>query len=454
MFSTAALLSLVALAIVIVISCFREEWNPGLLGIFFALLVGTIWGNLSGSKVLGFWPTSLFMTLFGVTFLFGMAQENGTLDKLTISAVRLAKGNAALIPLIIFLIVLVLTTIGPGNIATVALIAPFAMAIAGRIGMRAFLMTLLVVGTANAAAFSPFAPTGIVSMELVSKMAGDLGIEVERVVPIEWKVYWNSLVAQCITNIAGFLLMGGLAWMRKARGTLNIDEIAPKPEPFDGKQRITVATIVAYVILILMPLLPGASQALPKWAIRLFSNVGAVAFLLSGILMLCGAANVRKSIARVPWFVLTLVCGVTVLVEVMDKTGGLNVLVELIGSISTPLTLHFWVALIAGIISAYSSSSGVVMPMFLPLVPGLMRSLGIMGTPGQVAYAIALISTVNVGAHMVDTSPLSTLGALCVACAPEHEDKSKLFRNLLIWGLSMSVVGGVVCLLFFGILGL
>jgi len=63
-----------------------------------------------------------------------MAQENGTLDKLTISAVRLAKGNAALIPLIIFLIVLVLTTIGPGNIATVALIAPFAMAIAGRIG--------------------------------------------------------------------------------------------------------------------------------------------------------------------------------------------------------------------------------------------------------------------------------------------------------------------------------
>lgn len=248
--------------------------------------------------------------------------------------------------------------------------------------------------------------------------------------------------------------MGGLAWMRKARGTLNIDEIAPKPEPFDGKQRITVATIVAYVILILLPLLPEASQVLPKWAIHLFSNVGAVAFLLSGILMLCGAANVRKSIARVPWFVLTLVCGVTVLVEVMDKTGGLNVLVELIGSISTPLTLHFWVALIAGIISAYSSSSGVVMPMFLPLVPGLMRSLGIMGTPGQVAYAIALISTVNVGAHMVDTSPLSTLGALCVACAPEHEDKSKLFRNLLVWGLSMSVVGGVVYLLFFGILGL
>lgn len=54
MFSIAALFSLVALAIVVVVSCFREEWDPGLLGIFFALVVGTIWGNLSGSKVLGF----------------------------------------------------------------------------------------------------------------------------------------------------------------------------------------------------------------------------------------------------------------------------------------------------------------------------------------------------------------------------------------------------------------
>ena len=31
--------------------------------------------------------------------------------------------------------------------------------------------------------------------------------------------------------------------------------------------------------------------------------------------------------------------------------------------------------------------------------------------------------------------------------------ESVLFRNLLIWGLSMSVVGGIVCAIFFGVLG-
>jgi len=53
----------------------------------------------------------------------------------------------------------------------------------------------------------------------------------------------------------------------------------------------------------------------------------------------------------------------------------------------------------------------------------------------------------------VDTSPLSTLGALCIACAGEHENKQRLFRNLLIWGLSLSIVGALACFLFFGILG-
>jgi len=146
-----------------------------------------------------------------------------------------------------------------------------------------------------------------------------------------------------------------------------------------------------------------------------------------------------------PWGVIMMVSGVTVLIEVMDKAGGLNALVKMIAVVSNPVTVNAWLGLITGVISAYSSSSGVVMPMFLPMVPGLIKEVG-GGNP------IALISSINIGAHLVDSSPLSTLGALCIACAGEHEDKAKLFRNLLIWGLSMSIVGALVCWLFFGIL--
>ncbi len=458
--SVAAIMSLVALLIVVVMSAIKEELNPGIIAVALAILVGGFWAHMNGAKVMSLFPTSLFMMLAGVTFMFAMATVNGTMEKFTAYAIRMVGSRTALIPLLVFLLVAVVTTIGPGNIAAVALLAPVVMALAGRIGMSAFAMTLLVVGASNAAAFSPYAPTGIISNQLIAKMAPKLAEMAKELGNpawdlagkfdwISWKVYFNSILAQGIVNVGGFLAFGGWVWIRSHRkGTVELDAIAPRPEPFNGKQKLTLAMIFALVVLVVLAGIPGVKSSAPEWALNPLANVGSVAFILATILMLLNAADVKASISAMPWFVIMLVCGVTVLIEMLDKTGGLAALVKMLAGISTPLTIHFWLGLFTGAISAYSSSSGVVMPMFLPLVPGLLKELG------PQADAIGLISSINVGAHLVDTSPLSTLGALCIACAAAHEDKTKLFRRLLIWGLSMSVVGAVITLLFFGILGI
>lgn len=444
--STAALVSLAALVVVVIISCVNEELNPGFLSIGFAIVVGGIWANLSGTAVMRLFPTNLFMILAGMTFLFAMAQNNGTMSKFTAYAVRLCGGNTRLIPLILFLLTTFLTTIGPGNIASVALMAPVAMALATRIGLSAFLMTLVVVGAANGAAFSPFAPTGIISNNIIAKLAPQLGLT--DLTGLAWKIHWNSEVAQSVINFAGFMIFGGWAWLGRQKGSVvHIDEIAPKPEPFTTKQWLTLGSVAALILMVVLPGLPAVKPLLPKAVINMFSNVGSVAFILATVLMLFQVADVKASIRAMPWVAIMMVCGVTVLIEVMDKAGGLKALVSMIASISGPVTVNAWLGLFTGVISAYSSSSGVVVPMFLPLVPGLIKEIG-GGNP------IALISSINVGAHLVDSSPLSTLGALCIACAGEHEDKSKLFKNLLLWGLAMSVVGAFACLLFFGVLNL
>lgn len=443
--STAAIASIIALAIVVIISCVNEDLNVGFLGIGFGIIVGGVFGATPGVKVLSYFPTGLFMVLVGVTFLFGMAQTNGTMEKLTAYSVRLCKGNTAIVPLIIFLLTTIVTTIGPGNIAGTALMAPVAMAIATRIGMPAFLMTLIVVGAANGAAFSPFAPTGIISNELIAKMAPALGIT--DLSGLAWKIHFNSEVAQGVVNIGGFFLLGGWAWINKQRGAaIDIEELAPKPEPFSKHQMLTLSMVGLLILLVIIPGLAPMKPILKAnaWFANMISNVGTVAFVLSCVLMLTGSGDSKKAIKVMPWGVILMVCGVTVLIEVMDKAGGLKAMVKMIGAISNPVTVNAWLGLITGIISAYSSSSGVVMPMFLPMVPGLIKEVG-GGNP------IALISSINIGAHLVDTSPLSTLGALCIACAGDHEDKAKLFRNLLIWGLAMSVVGAFVCWLFFGV---
>jgi len=448
--STVALISIIALTIVVIISCVNEDLHVGFLGIGFAIIVAGVWGKTTGGAVLRYFPTPLFMILVGVTFMFGMAQTNGTMEKLTAYAVRTCGNNITLVPVVIFVLTTFVTTIGPGNIAGTALMAPVSMAIAARIGMPAFLMTLIVVGAANGAAFSPFAPTGIISNGLIARMAPDLGLAPEILSGLAWKIHFNSTVAQGFVTIGGFLLMGGLAWFAQQRAsTMNIDEIAPKPEPFNKHQLLTLAMIALLIMLVIAPGLGPLKPffAANLWFRNMLSNVGTVAFVLSGVLMLSGAGDSKASIKVMPWGVIMMVCGVTVLIEVMDRSGGLRVLVQLMSKVSGPVTINGTLAFVTGVISAYSSSSGVVMPMFLPMVPGLIQELG-------GGNAIAMISSINVGAHLVDTSPLSTLGALCIACAGDHEDKARLFRKLLLWGLSMSVVGTVVCLVAFGILGL
>ena len=83
--------------------------------------------------------------------------------------------------------------------------------------------------------------------------------------------------------------------------------------------------------------------------------------------------------------------------------------------------------------------------MFIPLVPGSLAKLG-------GGHAVALVSAINGGRHVVDVSPLSTLGTLCSANAAAHEDKHRLFQHLPLYGLAMAVFGALLCYVFFGLL--
>ena len=53
--------------------------------------------------------------------------------------------------------------------------------------------------------------------------------------------------------------------------------------------------------------------------------------------------------------------------------------------------------------------------------------------------------SMNVAASLVDLSSLSTGGALFIAGAAGFADTRKLFNQLLAWGLSMTLVGAVLC---------
>jgi di/tricarboxylate transporter len=170
-------------------------------------------------------------------------------------------------------------------------------------------------------------------------------------------------------------------------------------------------------------------------------NVGMAAFAGAVILVLTGCADDGEAIKRMPWRVIVMVCGVTVLIALVERAQGVDLLVSLVAKIASANTVTGIVAFFTGLVSVYSSTSGVVLPAFLPMVPGLATAL-----PG--ASPIAIATAMNVGGHLVDVSPLSTIGALCLAGATTGDSRD-LFNKLLAWGLSMSVVAAILCYLIF-----
>lgn len=404
------LLSLIALAVVVGFSL-TARINIGILAVALAWPIAIFAAGWKSDALMGVFPSSLFLTLAGVTLLFGIAQKNGTLGVIAQHAARQCGGRVVLLPVIFFVMSCLIAALGPGAIASTALMAPIAMGIGHRAGVPAFLTALMVGNGGNAGNLSPISSAGLIVQAQMQK-AGLLHSE--------WRVFAANFIAHTAVSAVAFLLFGGLALWRAGR--MPAEAAPPALHP---RQWLTIALLAVWVIGVVgFKLNPGLS-----------------ALAVATVLILAGALEDNAAFSTIPWTVIITVCGVSVLIGVLEKTGGMELFTTLLAKLATPGTANGAMAFVTGAISTYSSTSGVVYPAFLPAVPGFVEKLG-----GGDALQVAL--SINVGAALVDVSPLSTIGALAIAARPPGEDERALFRRLLFWGLSMTFAGALFCQLF------
>jgi len=404
------MLSLLALLLVIAGSL-TSRINVGLLAVALAWPIAMYAADWNASAVMATFPSSLFLTLVGVSVLFGVAQANGTMEAVTRASVRRLRGRSAALPWLFFLLAGVISTAGPGAISATALMAPLAMGIAVRASIPVLLTALMVGNGANAGNLSPISAVGMIVHSTMEKTG---------LVDHVWNVFAANFTAHVLAAFVAWLLFGGLTLWR----TPPVDaDVASSP--LTRRHWLTLAVLACWIAAVVL----------------LSVNPGLSAFAAASLLILTGIGDDAASIATVPWAVIVMVCGVSVLIGVLEKTGGMDLFTTLLARIATPDTVNGAIAGITGLISTYSSTSGVVYPAFIPAVPGLVEKLG-GGDPMQVALSV------NVGAALVDVSPLSTIGALCIAALPEGQDVQRLFRQLLFWGFSMTLAGAVFCQLF------
>jgi len=394
------IISLLAIVVAIAIGFWRNI-NVGLIAIGFALILGYYVGEIPMNDIIGFWPTKLFIMTFGITLLFSIAKLNGTLEKISKTIIALSRGKKVLVPILFYVLAVIIASVGPGNISTSALLLPIGLAIGYRTKISPLMMSTLIITGSIAGGLSPLAPNGIVALDLASSNGvGDLGVS----------IYIVNVISMTIFSGIFFLVLGGL----KLRGDVVQIEKAGK---FNKHQIMTLVAIFALIL----------------WVLIGEVNVGLAGFALSAVLIIFKAADQNEAIKHVPWSTLLLICGMAVLIGVVDELGGVALLTTLLSDLMTQITAIPIMAALAGVMSIFSSAVGVVMPTLIPTAADIATDLGGIVTGSALTIAIA------VGSHIVTMSPLSTMGALALATSPETVDKKKLFRDLFLTALGSLV---------------
>lgn len=413
-----SVISLIVLVVVVAIG-FIKKVNLGFLSLGVAFILGTC-GGMSAKEIAGGFSASMFVTLVGVTFLFGMASANGTLELFSKKVVALVGKNTVLIPVLMFFLSAFISAIGPGHIAAGILMTTFAMYLAFEMDINPIATALFAKLGANAGCASPLSLTGVLAKSLGEPL-GYSGFGLH--------LFLTTLISGFIFTL--ILYIGFKSYKVKADNPLKLSEI-PK---FNKEQLCTIGAIIVMVIC----------------CIGFQLDTGLFAFVAASVLILLGCADEKKAIKSIPWGTLVFICGVGALINVIKKLGGIDLISNFLTSLMTEGTAIPILAATSGILSWVSSTTGVVMPALFPIAADVAAEFA-----GSVNF-VELISAIVATSFAAAISPLSTGGAIIMssysaARETSNEEMNKMFKQLFL--LSVANVALNVLLSALGVFNL
>jgi Na+/H+ antiporter NhaD/arsenite permease-like protein len=404
MFSQIA--AIVLLAVMFIIATVLPI-NMGALALVGAFIVGLL-AHLPTRDIFAGFPGDLFVTLVGITYLFAIAQNNGTVDWLVHKFVWLVRGQIATMPWVMFAVAGVLTAVGAVSPAAVAIIAPIALRFAERYKISPLLMGLMVIHGAQAGGFSPISIYGGITNQVVQRA----GLPEHELMLFLASLFINFAIAVVI-----FLYFGG----HRVSLRSDLDSSEHHDEPNTNTNRLTVHRVLTLIGLV----------ALAVAALAFELNVGLVAITVAVFLALLSPGSQKKAIEQVSWSTVLLITGVITYIAVLQKIGAVDMVGNSVSRVGAPLLGALLLCYIGGVVSAFASSVavlGATIPLAVPfLLQGHVQS-------GGVVAAIAVSSTI------VDVSPFSTNGALVVANS-QGVDREHFYRQMLVYSAIVVAVG-------------
>ncbi|PXY33261.1 hypothetical protein BAY59_09145 [Prauserella coralliicola] len=405
---TLQIVSLIVLVVAFVLGTTRPL-NLGVIALGATFAVGVLAAGLSTEDALAGFPVELMLILVGVTYLFNVANANGTVDWLISSAVRMVRGRTVFIPWIMFAVTALLSAIGA--VFSPPIVAPIALAFAAKNRIPQPMVGILVVHGAAAGSLSPISVYGVT----VAGVLDQSGLPSDP-----WGLFALAFVASIIPAMIVFVAYGGLRLGRAV--TEPTGQADDEPTGSGGgvltRTRTTAPTLtldIALTTLAIAGLFVGAVLEL---------DVGLLAITLATLLGLYRHQHHAEAVRKIPWSVVLLVTGTITYIGVMQEIGAIDLLGDVALGVGAPMLTVLLLGYVAGIVSAFASSAGTIAALTPLAVPLLQNST---------MSVLAVVAVIAISATIVDVSPFSGNGAAVIANATE-DARDRVYRTQLVYG--------------------
>ncbi len=415
--------------------------NMGALGYVAAWFVGMYALGLDEAEILSGISASLVLTLIGVTYLFAIARQNGTVDLIVRKALGLVGGRVAFIPWVMFAVTALITSIGAASPAACAIIGPIALGFAGRYKISPLMMGMFVVHGAQAGGFSPISIYGtITNSVMIENGLGDSSIT----------IFLSSLVVNIVLAAILFVALGGSQLM-KMRIEPGDAEVASSPHhdgplhrdrstaasgtgatPTTGSTQVTTAdtatvgstrdhvlTIVAFVVV------AGVALILDR-------DIGLAAITAAVVLSIISPNKYKDTVKQIAWPTVLLVAGISTYATILTTAGSPEAVGLFAAGLGTAVLGALILCYVGGVASAFASSTALL-PVIIPIAIPLIGNGGL--SAGLFVAALAVSSTI------VDVSPFSTNGALMLANRPDSIGEQTYYRQILTYAVIVTLAG-------------
>jgi len=411
-----SLILIIAIAIIAAIALgYCTNINTGLYAIAFSYLIGCYIMGKKPAEITAMWPIKIFFVILAVSLFYNFAIINGTLEKMAMHILYRCRKLENFLIFIIFLIAVLVAGMGAGYFAVMAFLCPLTLMLTEKTSMGKLEGVIAVSFGALAGANFMTSMSGLIFRGLME--AAGYGEQVFS--------YGTSIFV--MTMIVPVLLLIGLMMLGRKRRSDKSDAIEiEKPEAFTKKQKINLWLIFILIVTVLS--VPMFKLIMPNNSYISILNrnmdVSFIAIILSIIALCLKLADEKAVIARVPWNTLIMICGVGMLIEIAVAAGTIDLLASWIGTNIPTFFVPVVLTIIAGIMSFFSSTLGVVAPALFPVVPVLAAATGI--------SPMVLFTCIIMGAQSTGgISPFSSGGSLALGSCATEEDRETLFDQLM-----------------------